>query len=168
MSPGLDDSAEYTRTQITYPNGCHVVEVEVDQATGIVELVAHTIVDDFGNVINPLTTEGQVLGGTVQGIGQALLENISYDLDSGQLLTGSMMDYGLPRAADVPEFKCDFYEGAPTKSNPLGVKGAGEAGCCGSMPAIVNAVLNALSAFEVSNIDMPVTSEKVWRVMQAL
>ncbi len=166
LEGGLDDEAVYERDSITYPNGCHIAEVEVDPETGVVEIVDYAIVDDFGRLINPLTADGQVMGGTAQGIGQALLEEIVYD-GEGQLLTGSLMDYALPRADDLPAFRTAFFEGAPSPKNPLGVKGAGEAGCCGAPPAIVNAVVNALAEYGVRHIDMPLTPEKVWRAIRA-
>ena len=161
----LDTSAIFERGSITVPNGCHAAEVEIDPDTGVVTLIGFWAVDDFGNVINPMLADGQVMGGIVQGIGQALLEEIVYDRTSGQLVTGSLMDYALPRADHVPPMTIAYYEGAPTKKNPLGVKGAGEAGCCGAPPAIVNAVLDALKEWHVLHLDMPLTSEKVWRAV---
>ncbi len=163
----LDDAVDYERSGITYPNGCHVAEVEVDPETGSVKLVNYSIVDDFGTIINPLTCAGQVMGGTAQGIGQALMEKIIYEPDSGQLLSGSFMDYCLPRAADVPDFRIEFFQGAPTGENPLGAKGAGEAGCCGALPAVVGAVVHALEEYGVRHLDMPLTPEKLWRAMSA-
>jgi carbon-monoxide dehydrogenase large subunit len=167
VSPGLDDAWEYDRESVTFPNGCHVVEVEVDAETGSVDLVAYTVVDDFGTIINPLTAAGQVMGGTAQGIGQALLEKVIYEAESGQLLTGSFMDYGLPRADEIPNIHVEFFEDAPTKYNPLGVKGAGEAGCCGALSAVVNAVVDALDDLGVRHIDMPLTPDRVWRAVSA-
>ncbi len=167
VSPGLDDAWEYDREAVTFPNGCHVVEVEVDPETGSVDLVAYTVVDDFGTIINPLTAAGQVMGGTAQGVGQALLEKVIYEPESGQLLTGSFMDYGLPRADEIPNIHVEFFEDAPTKHNPLGVKGAGEAGCCGALSAVVNAVVDALEDLGVRHIDMPLTPERVWRAVSA-
>jgi carbon-monoxide dehydrogenase large subunit len=164
MSAGLDESANYTPPEFTYPNGCHIAEVEVDTSTGVTRVVRYTVVDDFGTVINPMMLEGQVHGGTVQGIGQALYEAAVYDGNSGQLITGSLMDYCLPRADDVPFFAFRYNE-IPTKANPLGVKGAGEAGAIGAPPAIINALVDALSAHGVRHIDMPATPEKVWRVI---
>ena len=145
----------------TYPNGCHICEVEVDPDTGRVAIERYTIVDDFGRAMNPKLLEGQVQGGTVQGIGQALLEHTVYDADSGQLLTGSFMDYAMPRAADLPALDCGFHH-VPCTTNPLGVKGAGEAGAVGAPAAVVNAVAAALC---VRHVDMPLTPEKIWRAV---
>ncbi|HSS63134.1 MAG TPA: xanthine dehydrogenase family protein molybdopterin-binding subunit [Gammaproteobacteria bacterium] len=167
VEPGLDAALDFDRQGITFPNGCHVAEAEVDPETGKVALTRYTVVDDFGTIINPLTAAGQVMGGTAQGIGQALLEKVIYDPDSGQLLTGSFMDYALPRADEMPPFEVAFFEGAPTAHNPLGVKGSGEAGCCGSLPAVVNAVVNALAPLGVRHIDMPLTPERVWRAIES-
>jgi len=164
---GLSVTEVYERTKITIPNGVHVAEVEVDPETGVVALVAFWAIDDFGKIINPLLADGQVMGGVAQGIGQALLEEVVYDPDSGQLLTGSLMDYCLPRADDLPALNVVYYEDAPTQHNPLGVKGAGEAGCCGASPAVVNAVMNALKDHDVRHIDMPLTPEKIWRAINA-
>ena len=160
--------AEHTRTPeaFTYPNGCHICELEIDADTGEARIERYSIVDDFGRAINPLLLEGQVHGGTVQGIGQALLELGLYDAESGQLLTGSFMDYALPRADDVPAFDCSFLH-IPCASNPLGVKGAGEAGAVGAPPAVINAVVDALhAATGLKHIDMPATREKLWRALR--
>ncbi len=162
---GLDTEVTYTREDVTYPNGCHVAEVEVDPETGKVRLVDYTIVDDFGRIINPLTTDGQVMGGTVQGIGQALMEAVVFEDGSGQMVSGSLMDYCVPRADDVPNFRIAYFEGAPTTRNPLGVKGAGEAGTVGAPPAVVNAVVDALKEFGVRHIDMPLTPLRVWQAI---
>ncbi len=163
---GLDVALTHELNLLSYPNGCHVAEVEVDLETGAVTLVRHTVVHDLGTIIHPLTVDGQVTGATTQGIGQALLEAIVYD-ENGQLLTGSLMDYAVPRAADLPRFRTAYYEGAPTANNPLGLKGAGEAGCGGAPPALVNAVVDALAGFGVRHIDMPLTPERVWRAIHA-
>lgn len=164
--PGaLDTGSTFERGVISIPNGCHAATVEVDPDTGAVELTGYWVMDDFGTIINPLLADGQVMGGIAQGIGQALTENIVYD-DSGQLITGSLMDYGLPRADVIPNMEIGYYEGAPTAKNPLGVKGAGEAGCVGSLPAVVNAVLDALKDHGVVHMEMPLTPEKVWRAIQ--
>ncbi|MCH8037896.1 MAG: xanthine dehydrogenase family protein molybdopterin-binding subunit [Proteobacteria bacterium] len=163
---GLDVALTHELNPLSYPNGCHVAEVEVDLETGAVALVRYTVVHDLGTIIHPLTVDGQVTGATTQGIGQALLEAIVYD-EHGQLLTGSLMDYALPRAADLPRFRTAYYEGAPSANNPFGLKGAGEAGCGGAPPALVNAVVDALAEFGVRHIDMPLTPERVWRAIHA-
>jgi aerobic carbon-monoxide dehydrogenase large subunit len=163
MSPGLDEVATFAPPAATYPNGCHIAEVEIDQGTGTVSIVRYTIVDDFGRTINPLLLAGQVHGGSVQGIGQALYEGVVYD-PSGQLITGSFTDYCLPRADVSPSFSFAYNE-IPCKSNLLGIKGAGEAGAIGAPPAIINAVVDALSGLGVKHIDMPATPEKIWRLI---
>ena len=149
----------------TWPNGCQVAEVEIDQETGVVAVVRHVAVDDIGRVLNPLIAHGQVEGGIVQGIGQALMEHCVYD-ENGQLLTGTFTDYAMPRADDVPSLTTAFDESSPTAMNALGAKGVGEAGCHGATPAVVNAVIDALASFGIREIDMPVTREKVWRLLQ--
>ena len=164
----LDTTAVYEREAITIPNGCHAAEVEVDLETGVVEVVGFWAVDDFGRIVNPMLADGQVMGGVVQGLGQALMEEIAYDAETGQPLTGSLMDYALPRADQVPPLVVEYDESAPTTRNPLGVKGAGEAGCCGAPPAIVNAVLDALAEYGVTHIDMPLTPMKVWRAINGI
>ncbi len=153
------------REAFNYPNGCHMAEVEIDPETGVIDLQRYVIVDDFGKVVNPLIAEGQAIGGTVQGIGQALLEATVFDKESGQLLSGSYMDYALPRADDVPNIEVHLNQDQPTKTNPLGVKGAGEAGCSGAPPALVNAVCDALADLGVEHVDMPLTPEKIWRTI---
>jgi carbon-monoxide dehydrogenase large subunit len=160
----LDSRAQYTRETFTFPNGCHLCEVEIDPETGSIEVVRYTVCDDFGRVINPLLVEGQVHGGIAQGLGQAMLERTVYEGGSGQLLTGSLMDYALPRADDMPRIDFHLNE-VPATTNPLGVKGCGEAGCIGALPSFVAAVLDALRPFGVETIDMPVTPEKVWRLI---
>jgi carbon-monoxide dehydrogenase large subunit len=159
-----DMEASHTRTpqHYTYPNGCHICEVEVDPDTGGAAIVRYTVVDDFGRAMNPKLLEGQVQGGTVQGIGQALLEHTVYDPESGQLLSGSFMDYAMPRAPDLPSLDCGFHH-VPCTTNPLGVKGAGEAGAVGAPAAVVNAVVNALG---VKHVDMPLTPERIWRSLK--
>jgi len=163
----LSAKQKYEREAFNYPNGCHIAEVEVDPDTGNVDLLAYSIVDDFGRIINPLIAEGQILGGAVQGIGQALLEGVVYDNESGQPITGSFMDYTMPRADDLPSIIVGLNENVPTATNPLGVKGAGEAGATGAPPAIVNAICNALAGHGVTHVDMPLTAEKVWRAANA-
>jgi carbon-monoxide dehydrogenase large subunit len=150
----------------TFPSGCHVAEVEVDPETGAAALLRYTVVDDYGRLINPLLTEGQVQGGVAQGIGQALLEHTVYDPDSGQLLSGSLNDYALPRADDLPPFDIALIE-RPTQANPLGVKGSGQAGCIAAPQTVMAAVLDALRPAGVGAIDMPTTPEKIWRALQS-
>jgi carbon-monoxide dehydrogenase large subunit len=147
-----------------FPNGCHVAEVELDPETGQIEVVKYSSVNDFGAIINPLMVDGQVHGGVVQGIGQALLERTVYD-DDGQLLSGSYMDYALPRAHDAPDFTVVSHP-VPAKTNPLGVKGCGEAGCAGGLASVMNAVVDALSAYGIKHIDMPATPERVWQAIR--
>jgi carbon-monoxide dehydrogenase large subunit len=161
MEVGLIANAVYTAEVENFPNGVHVCEVEIDPDTGHVDIVRYSVVDDVGTVMNPLLLKGQIVGGVVQGAGQILKENIHFDSD-GQLVTGSFMDYAMPRAHDVC-FVDVKTNPVPTKTNPLGVKGAGEAGCVGAMPAVANAVVNALSEFGVRHIEMPATPEVVWR-----
>jgi carbon-monoxide dehydrogenase large subunit len=151
-------------TPSTFPNGCHVAEVEVDPETGVVQVVGYAGVNDFGTVINPMIVAGQLHGGVAQGIGQALMECISYDA-SGQPITGSFMDYAMPRAGDIPPMAVGDHP-VPAKSNPLGTKGCGEAGCAGSLSTIVNAVVDALSDYGIKHLNMPLTPERVWRAIQ--
>ena len=151
-------------TPSTFPNGCHVAEVEIDPDTGVTRIVRYTGISDFGTIINPMIVEGQLHGGVAQGIGQALMEEVSYD-ESGQPITGSFMDYAMPRAEDIPTMVVGDHPSL-AKSNPLGTKGCGEAGCAGSLVVVVNAVLDALSEHGVTHIDMPLTSERVWRAIQ--
>ena len=162
LEPGLDEKAFYDPGNFTFPAGCHICEVEIDPETGVVVIVNWVAVDDFGKVINPMIVEGQVHGGVTQGVGQALLESCVHDQDTGQLLTGSYMDYTMPRAGDVPSFKVGFVE-TPCPHNPLGVKGCGEAGAIAAPAALINAVTGAIG---ISHLDMPATSEKVWRAIQ--
>jgi carbon-monoxide dehydrogenase large subunit len=161
----LLDAAEIAAIDVhTFPNGCHMAEVEVDPETGTVELMRYAVCDDFGKTVNPLIVRGQVAGGVAQGFGQAVLEHTVYDPSSGQLLSGSLMDYALPRANEFPDIEVELLE-IPCASNPLGVKGAGEAGAVGSPPAVINAIIDALSGDGVIHIDMPATPERVWRAM---
>ena len=164
LEPGLEETAFYDPMNFTYPAGTHIAEVEVDPATGVVEVVDWAACDDFGNLINPMIVEGQVHGGIAQGIGQALLENAHYD-ENGQLLTASYMDYCMPRADDLPSFKVG-YTNTPCTHNDLGVKGCGEAGAIASPPALINAVIDALSPLGVTDISMPATPQKVWKAIQ--
>ena len=165
LEPGLDETAFYDPKNFTFPNGCHIAEVEIDPNTGEVTLCSFNAVDDFGRIVNPMIVEGQVHGGLVQGIGQALMENCVYD-DQGQLVTGSFNDYCLPRADDVPSFTVGTNEGAPCTHNPLGVKGCGEAGTIGAGAAVTNAVLDALGTQGIHNIDMLATPHRVWQALQ--
>jgi carbon-monoxide dehydrogenase large subunit len=163
LEPGLEETAFYDPLNFTYPSGTHIAEVEIDPATGVVSVVDWACCDDFGNLVNPLIVEGQVHGGIAQGIGQALLENAHYD-ETGQLVTASYMDYCMPRADDLPNFNVDYTVTACTH-NDLGVKGCGEAGAIASPPALINAVIHALSPLGVSDMSMPATPEKVWRAI---
>src|SRR5690242_7953666 len=166
LEPGLDETAFYDPTNFTFPAGTHICEVEVDPDTGAVQIVNFSACDDFGNIINPMIVEGQVHGGLAQGIGQALLEACVYDQESGQLLTGSYMDYAMPRADDLPSFKV-ATKVTPCTHNPLGAKGCGEAGAIGAPAALMNAVHDALSAAGVKYLDMPATPHRVWGAIQA-
>jgi carbon-monoxide dehydrogenase large subunit len=163
---GLYDVASFSPEIPNFPNGCHVCEVEVDPETGTTQVLRYVVVDDVGTVINKLTLEGQIHGGVVQGIGQAFTEHLVYDQGSGQLVSGTLMDYGLPRADEVCLFEMEENP-VPTKTNPLGVKGAGEAGNVGALAAIMNAVVDALAPLGVTHLDMPATPEKVWRAIRA-
>jgi len=160
----LDVDHNSKDTPSTFPNGCHVSEVEIDPETGVVQIVRYTGVNDFGTIVNPMIVAGQLHGGVAQGIGQALMEEVSYD-ESGQPITGSFMDYALPRAGDIPLMTVGDHP-SPAKSNPLGTKGCGEAGCAGSLATLVNAVIDALSEYGITEIDMPLTPERVWRAIQ--
>jgi len=156
----------FVPTEATYPNGTHIAEVEVDPETGRIDILNYVVVDDFGVTLNPLLLAGQVHGGAVQGIGQALMEDTVYDKDSGQLLTATLMDYALPRAIDAPPF---IFETRNVKcaTNVLGVKGAGEAGAIGSCPAVMNAVVDALwRAYRIRHVDMPALPERVWSALE--
>jgi aerobic carbon-monoxide dehydrogenase large subunit len=169
MPEGVPSSldVDHTTKEVpsTFPNGCHVAEVEIDPDTGVVQIVRYTGVNDFGTIVNPMLVAGQLHGGVAQGIGQALMECVSYD-ESGQPITGSFMDYAMPRAEDIPMMAVGDHP-VPAKSNPLGTKGCGEAGCAGSLSTIVNAVLDALAEFGIKHIDMPLTSERIWRAIQS-
>jgi len=159
------DAAEVAKIDVhTFPNGCHMAEVEIDPDTGMISVLRYIVCDDVGKAVNPMIVRGQVHGGVAQGFGQAVLEQTAYDPQSGQLLSGSFMDYALPRAADLPDIEVDLIE-VPCTTNPLGVKGAGEAGAVGSPPAVINAIVDALSDTGVKSIDMPATPEKVWKAI---
>ncbi|MGH6967864.1 MAG: xanthine dehydrogenase family protein molybdopterin-binding subunit, partial [Stellaceae bacterium] len=164
FEPGFDEKAHYLPAAHTFPNGCHVCEVEIDPETGVTAVLRYVVVDDFGNVVNPLLLAGQIHGGVVQGIGQALIEGCVYD-DGGQLLTGSFTDYAMPHADDVPAVEF-AYNVVPCRTNPLGVKGAGEAGAIGAPPAVINAVVDALAGLGIETIEMPATPHSVWRAIQ--
>jgi aerobic carbon-monoxide dehydrogenase large subunit len=166
LEPGLNENAFYDPTNFTFPAGTHIAEVEIDPETGVVRVVDFAACDDFGNIINPMIVEGQVHGGVAQGIGQALLEQCVYDADSGQLLTGSYMDYAMPRADDLPNFKVS-HTVTPCTHNPLGVKGCGEAGAIGAPAAVMNAVMDALASAGVQHLDMPASPHRVWQAMHA-
>ncbi len=165
LGVGLRGEGAFSAHVPSFPNGCHICEVEVDPDTGEVALDRYTVVDDIGTVINPLLAAGQIHGGVVQGAGQALIEDIVHD-ENGQFLTGSLMDYGLPRADDMPNIKVDFNP-VPSKSNPLGVKGVGEGGTVAATPTVINAILDALAPLGVGTIAMPATPERVWQAVQA-
>jgi carbon-monoxide dehydrogenase large subunit len=169
LPPGLGIGLEGIGTSApaqSFPNGCHVCEVEIDPETGVVEIARYAVVDDVGTVINPLICEGQISGGLAQGIGQALMEHVVYDKESGQLLSGSFNDYAMPRADDFPDFAMAFHN-VPCTTNVLGVKGVGEAGSVGAPPAVINAVLDALRPLGVTALDMPASPQRVWSAIQA-
>ncbi len=162
MEPGLKEGAFFDPVNFSFPSAALICEVEVDPDTGVTEIVQFVSADDFGVIINPMVVEGQVHGGVTQGIGQALLEQVVYD-EEGQLLTGSYMDYCMPRADDVPSYTLDHH-GTPSPTNPLGIKGCGEAGAIGAPPAVINAITDAIG---VNDIQMPATPSKVWAALQA-
>jgi carbon-monoxide dehydrogenase large subunit len=166
LEPGLEETVFYDPKNFTFPSGCHICEVEIDPDTGVVAVVRFVAADDFGRIINPMIVEGQVHGGVTQGIGQALYEQCVYDPDSGQLLTGSLLDYCLPKADQLPNFEVSTNV-TLCKHNVLGVKGCGEAGAIGATPAVINAVLNALEEFNIDDIPIPATPERVWQAIQS-
>lgn len=165
IEPGLDEIAMFRPGALTFPNGCHIAEIEIDPETGLVEILRYAVVDDFGTILNPLLLEGQIHGGLAQGIGQALMEDVAFDPATGQLLAGSFMDYCMPRADDLPSYVAAFNE-VPTGVNPVGVKGAGEAGAVGALPAMMNAVVDALAPLGVEHVRMPATPERIWRAIR--
>ncbi len=165
VEPGLFETATFSPEDDTYPNGSHVCEVEIDPETGMTDVVGYWVVDDVGTMINPVIVKGQIHGGVAQGVGQALAEQVAYDPESGQLLSGSFMDYAMPRAADFPDIGIAAHS-VPTQRNPLGVKGAGEAGTVGALPATMNAVMNALAEVGVTGLDMPATPNRVWQAIR--
>ena len=162
---GLNEESVFTRAAPTFPNGCHICEVEIDPATGVCKVVGYAVCDDFGKVVNPMIVNGQVHGGIVQGLGQALLENAVYDPQSGQLLAGSFMDYAMPRADDMPSFQLRMNE-VPCRTNALGVKGCGEAGTVGALAAVMNAIVDALAPLGIRHMDMPATAAVIWQAVQ--
>jgi carbon-monoxide dehydrogenase large subunit len=164
MELGLYGGAVVAPSGATFPNGCHVCEVEIDPETGVTRLVSYSVVDDVGRVVNPLLLKGQIHGGIAQGAGQALCERIVYDAESGQMISGSFMDYCMPRADHLPSFAVATNVTLCTH-NPLGVKGCGEAGAIGAPAAVINAVVNALAPLGVTDIGMPATPERVWRAI---
>ena len=165
MEPGFSETAAFTPPAVTFPNGCQVCEVEIDEETGAVRVARHTVVDDVGRMVNPMLVKGQIHGGVAQGLGQGLFELLAYDPATGQLLAGSFMDYAIPRADDLPFFDVDSHE-VPTQVNPLGAKGVGEAGTVGALPALLNAVNDALAPLGARHLDMPLTPERVWRAIR--
>jgi carbon-monoxide dehydrogenase large subunit len=167
MDLGLIAGATFSCKEQNFPNGCHICELEIDEETGEVQILRYSVVDDVGTVMNPLLLEGQISGGIAQGVGQVLMEDIRFDPASGQLLTGSFMDYAMPRAGDLSAIHCDSNP-VPTKTNPLGVKGAGEAGNVGALPAVANALVDALSLLGIRHIEMPATPERLWRAVRGL
>ena len=165
IGTGLEGVGNFSGNQASYPNGCHIAEVEIDPDTGNVSLERFVAVDDMGNILNPLLAAGQIHGGIAQGVGQALMEDMIYD-SSGQLISGSFMDYTMPRADDFPDFEISMHE-VPSTTNPLGVKGAGEGGTVGATPAVINAIVDALASAGVENMPLPATAERVWQAMNA-
>ena len=165
FEPGFYENATYAPERATFPNSCHICEVEIDPETGVVQLVSYDVVDDVGTVINPLTLKGQIHGGIAQGLGQILGEEVIYEPGTGQLLNASFMDYVMPRADNMCSINI-VSNSVPTANNPIGAKGAGEAGCVGAMPSVMLAVMDALAPLGVRQLDMPATPERVWRAIQ--
>jgi aerobic carbon-monoxide dehydrogenase large subunit len=165
LGMGLQGAGAFSSDMPSFPNGCHICELEIDPETGAVELDRYTVVDDCGTVINPLLAKGQIMGGIAQGAGQALYEDVVYDHDSGQLLTGTLMDYGIPRADTLPLVNVDFSP-VPSTTNPLGAKGVGEGGTVASTPTVMNAILDALAPLSVTDVPMPATPQRIWRVIR--
>jgi carbon-monoxide dehydrogenase large subunit len=163
MEPGLEASHQYDPPNFSWPSGCHIAVVEVDTETGDAQLVRYVAVDDVGNVINPMVVDGQVHGGIAQGVAQALWEEAVYDAD-GNLVTGSLTNYLVPSAAELPSYELDRTV-TPSPTNPLGVKGVGETGTIASTPAVINAIVDALSPYGVTDIEMPASPERVWRAI---
>jgi carbon-monoxide dehydrogenase large subunit len=167
-APGLASKATHLCDRYTFPNGCHAAEVEIDPATGEVTIDRYVIFDDYGRLLDPRQTLGQVHGGVVQGIGQALFEQVLFDADTGQILSGSLMDYALPRANDIPSFEGSLTSEFPSRANRLGVKGSGQAGAIAAPATIMNAVMNALTPLGVVHLDMPATPVRIWEAIQAV
>ena len=165
LGVGLDGTGAYAAVQPSFPNGCHICEVEIDPDTGTLTLDKYAVVDDIGVVINPMLADGQIHGGIAQGVGQALTEDVIFDAESGQLMTGSLMDYAMPFAETLPSFDMEFHE-VPCKTNPIGVKGAGEGGTTGAPAAVINAIIDALAPIGVQHIDMPATPLRLWQAIQ--
>ncbi|MGB0575463.1 MAG: xanthine dehydrogenase family protein molybdopterin-binding subunit, partial [Alphaproteobacteria bacterium] len=165
LGVGLDGTGAYAAVQPSFPNGCHICEVEIDPDTGTLNLAKYAVVDDIGVVINPMLADGQIHGGIAQGVGQALTEEVIFDTESGQLMTGSLMDYAMPFADTLPSFDMAFHE-VPCQSNPIGVKGAGEGGTVGATPAVISAILDALAPFGINDIEMPATSQRIWQAIE--
>ncbi len=165
LAGGLDSTAKFVSPQMSFPNGCHVTEVEIDPETGAVTVVGYAAVDDVGRIVHETIVEGQIHGGIAQGLGQVLGEHVVYD-EHGQLITASFMDYMLPRADDLPALRVGHH-GVPCTTNPLGVKGAGESGVAGALPSAVNAVLDALGGRGVRELDMPMSPSRVWAALHA-
>jgi carbon-monoxide dehydrogenase large subunit len=164
LGVGLQGAGAFSADLPSFPNGCHICELEIDAETGVVELDRYTVVDSIGTVINPLLAKGQIHGGVAQGAGQALYEDVVYDRDSGQLLTGTLMDYGIPRADTLPAISIDFSPVLST-TNPLGAKGVGEGGTVASTPTVMNAILDALAPLGVTDVPMPATPERIWHAI---
>lgn len=165
VEPGLDEIAMFVPGALNFPNGCHIAEVEIDLEIGALEIINYVVVDDFGTILNPMLLEGQIHGGLAQGIGQAVMEDVAFDATTGQLLACSFMDYCIPRADNLVTFKTEFNE-VPTSTNPIGAKGAGEAGAVGALPTMMNAVVDALAPLGVDHIQMPATPECIWRAIR--
>ena len=165
VEPGLDETLFYDPRGMGAPSGVHMAYIEVDPETGMVDILDYVAVDDAGIILNPLLAAGQIHGGVVQGIGQALYEEVGYDGKTGQLITGSLLDYAVPRADSIPNIRSEFQE-TPSPTNPLGVKGIGESGTIGAPPTIVHAVLDALAPFRIAHLDMPLTPCKIWTAIE--
>ena len=165
LGVGLQGAGAFSSDVPTFPNGSHICEVEIDPETGEAALDRYTVVDDIGTVINPLLAKGQIQGGVAQGAGQALYEDIVYDRDSGQLVTGTLLDYGIPRADTLPRVAVDFSP-VPSPTNPLGAKGVGEGGTVASTPTVMNAILDALAPLGVADVPMPATPERIWHAIR--